>query len=145
MFYLCCVRKEIKMLIECLSSEEYWKIFHTERNHVSLCDVWVRIRLYETKSLSPCGKLNLNRIPFLSENNKGFLFQFFAFLFVILWGATWQRGNIAFSICAGFTPSSKMKVGLRRWRVRKMGKFECEVFRMSKASLSSENGKVSNE
>lgn len=84
------------MLIECLSSEKYWKIFHTERNHVSLCDVWVRMSLYETKSLSPCREPKLNRIPFLCENNKGFLFKFFFFCYSVGGGGylddvTWQH------------------------------------------------------
>jgi hypothetical protein len=92
MYFLCCVRKEIKMLIECLSDEEYRKIFHTESNHVSLCDVWVKAVLCGTLSVSPYGNPNLNRNPFLRENNKGFSFVFLVFIFVILWG---QLDNLA--------------------------------------------------
>jgi hypothetical protein len=58
MFYLCCVRKEIKTLIESLSAGEYRKIFHTDRNHVSLRDVCARTlfcvkpQLYQTQPKS---------------------------------------------------------------------------------------------
>lgn len=74
----------------------YWRILEDisqELNHVSLCDVWVRIRLYETKSLSPCGKPNLNRISFFCQNNKGFLFQFFSFFLLFFGGnlTTWHH------------------------------------------------------
>lgn len=107
MFYWCCVRKEIKRLNECWSSEEHRKIFRAEPNHVSLCDGFgsgyscVRFWLWAL------GNSNLNRNPFLLVTRESsFSFSLFFLLFC---GGTLTAIQHRIRCMCWFHPSSKME------------------------------------
>lgn len=112
MFYLCSVRKEIKTLIESLSTGEYRKIFHTDRNHVSLWDVW------NHSSIKP----NLNRNTFRWENNMGIPVSVSCFIFVILWGQLDKVATLYSVSVLDSSPLGRWKVCLRRRKGSKNGK-----------------------